>query len=98
MMPQFVIERELPGAGRLSPAELKKLSLKTCQVLDTIGPRIRWLQSYVTGEKMYCIYEAQNEALILRHAALGGFPASRISMITTVIDPIAASSQGQGAA
>lgn len=97
-MPQFVVERDLPGAGRLSPAELKTLSFRTSQALDNIGPRIRWLHSYVTGDKLYCIYEAQTEALILRHAALGGLPATRISMITTVIDPVAAWSQGQGAA
>lgn len=97
-MPQFVVERELPGAGRLSPAELKKLSLKTCQALDAIGPRIRWMHSYVTGDKMYCIYEAQNEALIRRHAAQGGFNTSRIEMIATVIDPVTAWSAGQGAA
>jgi hypothetical protein len=97
-MPTFVVEREVPGAGRLSPAELKKISMKYCQVLDVLGPRIRWLHSYVTGEKLYCIYEAQSEALIRRHAALGGFPAHRISMITTVIDPVAAWSAGQGAA
>ena len=97
-MPQFVVERELHGAGRLSPAELKKLSLRTCQALDTLGPRIRWLHSYVTGDKLYCLYEAQSEALIRRLAALGGFSVSRIEMIATVIDPMAAWSQGQGAA
>jgi hypothetical protein len=97
-MPTFVVERELPGAGRLSPAELKKISKRICQVLDSLGPRIRWMHSYVTGEKLYCIYEAQSETLIRRHAALGGFPASRISAITTVIDPVAAWSEGQGAA
>lgn len=97
-MPQFVVERELPGAGRLSPAELNKLSLKTCRVLDTLGPRIRWLHSYVTGDKLYCVYEAQSETLIRRHAALEGFSVSRIEMIFTVIDPVAAWSAGQGAA
>jgi hypothetical protein len=97
-MPQFVVERELPGAGRLSPAELKKLSLKTCQVLDALGPRIRWMHSYVTGDKLYCLYEAQSETLIRRHAALEGFSVTRIEMISTVIDPVAAWSAGQGAA
>lgn len=97
-MPQFVVEQELPGAGRLSPAELKKLSLRTCQVLDTLGPRIRWLHSYVTGDKLYGLYEAQSETLIRRHAALGGFSVTRIEMISTVIDPVAAWSAGQGAA
>ncbi len=97
-MPTFVVEREIPGAGRLSPAELKRISLRACQVLDALGPRIRWLHSYVTGDKLYCIYEAQTESLIRRHAALGGFPANRISMISTVIDPVSAWSAGQGAA
>jgi Nickel responsive protein SCO4226-like len=97
-MPQFVVERELPGVGRLSPAELKKLSLRWCQALDVLGPRIRWLHSYVTGNRLYCLYEAQTEALIRRHAALGGFTVARIEMISTVIDPVAAWSSGQGAA
>ncbi|HEY7682805.1 MAG TPA: DUF4242 domain-containing protein [Gemmatimonadales bacterium] len=97
-MPRFVVERELPGAGKLSPAELKKISQKCCQVLESMGPRIRWLHSYVTGEKLYCVYEAQSEALIRRHAALGGIPANRISTVTTILDPLAAWSEGQGAA
>jgi Nickel responsive protein SCO4226-like len=94
-MPQFVIERELPGAGRLSPAELRQLALRSCKVLDGLGPAIRWMHSYVTGGKLYCLYEAPSEALILRHAALAGVPITRTA---TVIDPVAAWSQGQGAA
>lgn len=97
-MPQFVIERELPGAGRLSPAELKTICRRFTQVLNTMGPRIRWMHSYVTGDKLYCLYEAESETLIRRHAALGGFPANRIEMITTVVDPVSAWSQAQGAA
>ncbi|HTS88085.1 MAG TPA: DUF4242 domain-containing protein [Gemmatimonadales bacterium] len=97
-MPQFVIERELPGAGRLSPAELNRICRKFTQVLNTMGPRIRWMHSYVTGDKLYCLYEAESESLIRRHAALGGFPANRIELITTVIDPVSAWSQAQGAA
>jgi len=97
-MPTFVVEREIAGAGRLSPTELKQISIRACQVLDTLGPRIRWLHSYVTGEKLYCIYEAPTEALIRRHAAQGGLPVNRISMITTVLDPVAAWSAGSGAA
>jgi hypothetical protein len=97
-MPQFVVERELPGAGRLSPVELKKLCLRSCQALDALGPRIRWLHSYVTGNKLYCLYEAASEALIRRHAAIGGFSVARIEMIATIIDPVAAWSEGQGAA
>ena len=97
-MPQFVVERDLPGAGRLSPAELRRLALRSCRVLEALGPDIRWMHSYVTGGKLYCLYEARNEALILRHAALSGVPANRIELIATVIDPVSARSQGQGAA
>ncbi len=97
-MPQFVIEREIPGAGRLSPAELRRLALCSCKALDALGPSIRWMHSYVTGGRLYCLYEAKSEALILRHAALAGVPVSRIEMVATVIDPVAARSQGQGAA
>ena len=97
-MPQFLIERDVPGAGRLSPLELRRLALRSCRVLDRLGPEIRWMHSYVTGEKLYCLYEAVNEGLILRHAALAGVPVTRIELLATVIDPVAAWSQGQGAA
>lgn len=97
-MPQFVVERDVPGVGRLSPAELRKLALRSCRALDTLGPEIRWMHSYVTGGKLYCLYEARSESLLLRHAALAGVPITRIEMITTVMDPVAAWSQGQGAA
>jgi len=97
-MPQFLVERELPGAGRLSPAELRRLALRSCRVLDSLGPDIRWMHSYVTGDKLYCLYEARSEALIVRHAALAGIPVTRVELIATVIDPVAAWSQGQGAA
>ena len=97
-MPQFLVERELPGAGRLSPLELRQLALRSCKALNTLGPSIRWLHSYVTAGKLYCLYDAQSESLIQRHAALSGVPITRIELIATVIDPVAASSQGQGAA
>ena len=97
-MPQFLVERELPGAGRLSPIELRKLALRSCYALNTLGPSIRWQHSYVTAGKLYCLYDAQSESLIRRHAALTGVPITRIELIATVIDPVAASSQGQGAA
>jgi len=86
-MPKFVIEREIPGAGELSPAELKAISKKSCGVLSSLGPSVHWIQSYVTAEKIYCVYHAADEALIRRHAELGGFPANKISQVTTMIDP-----------
>lgn len=86
-MPKFVIEREIPGAGKLSAAELKAISQKSCGVLSDLGPQIQWQQSYVTGDKIYCVYIAPNEALIREHAKQGGFPANRVSQVATVIDP-----------
>jgi Protein of unknown function (DUF4242) len=85
-MPKYVIEREIPGAGKLSPAELKAISLKSCEVLSSMGPKVTWLQSYVTPDKIYCIYHATDESLVRRHAELGGFPANKISRVTAVID------------
>lgn len=89
-MPKFVIEREIPGAGSLSPAQLQAISQKSCGVLSNLGPSIQWVHSYVTGDKIYCIYIAPNEELVREHATLGGFPANRISQITTIIDPTTA--------
>jgi hypothetical protein len=86
-MPKFVIEREIPGAGNLSAQELKAISQKSCGVLSNLGPQIQWLQSYVTGDKIYCVYIAPNEELVREHAKQGGFPANRISQVATVIDP-----------
>lgn len=83
----FVIERDVPGAGKLSHAELVGLSKKSCAVLDALGPSIQWIHSYVTGDRIYCIYSAPDAALIRRHAELGGFPANRISLVAAVIDP-----------
>jgi hypothetical protein len=85
--PRFVIERDLPGAGRLSAEELRAISAKSCAVLDELGTSIKWIHSYVTGDRIYCIYSAPDEALIRRHAQLGGFPANRISRIAAIIDP-----------
>jgi hypothetical protein len=86
-MPKFVIERELPGAGKMSPAELQGLSQKSCGVLNTMGPKIQWVQSYVTDDKIYCVYIAPDEATVREHATKGGFPANRVSRLATMIDP-----------
>jgi hypothetical protein len=89
-MPQFLIERELPGAGKLSPTELKAISQKSCGVLKQMGPQIQWVHSYVTGDKIYCVYRAPNEAMVREHARQGGFPANRVSEVKSVIDPTTA--------
>jgi hypothetical protein len=89
-MPKFVIEREIPGAGNLSPAELRGISQTSCGVLQQMGPKIQWLHSYVTGDKIYCVYIAPNEEAIREHAQAGGFPANRVSEIKSVIDPTTA--------
>ncbi|OAH99763.1 hypothetical protein A1353_20330 [Methylomonas methanica] len=86
-MPKYIIERDIPGAGQLTQAELQGISQKSCGVLRDMGPRIQWLQSYITGDKVYCIYIAENEQAIREHAEQGGFPANRIEQITTIIDP-----------
>jgi hypothetical protein len=86
-MPKYIIEREIPGAGQLTQTELQGISQKSCGVLRNMGPRIQWLQSYVTGDKVYCIYIADSEQAIREHAEQGGFPANRIEQITTIIDP-----------
>jgi len=86
-MPKFVIEREIPGAGKLSSDELQGISQKSCGVLREMGPRIQWLHSYVTDDKLYCVYIAPDEKAIREHAAKGGFPANRVSRIARVIDP-----------
>jgi len=85
-VPKFVIERDIPGVGKLSPAELKSVSQKSVGVLCSLGPSVQWMQSYVTGDKLYCVYNAKDESLIRRHAELGGFPANRISRVTSIID------------
>ena len=92
-MPKFVIERELPGAGKLSQADLKAISQKSCDVLEKLGPKIQWLHSYVTDDKIYCVYQAENEALIREHAKQGGFPANHVSQVRNVIEPATAELQ-----
>jgi len=89
-MPKYVIERDIPGAGKLTPAELKAISQTSCGVLSKMGPQIQWLQSYVTGDRVYCVYIAPDEAMVREHAAQGGFPANRVSEVTAVIDPTTA--------
>jgi hypothetical protein len=86
-MPKFVIEREIPGAGKLSKAELQAISQKSCGVLSSMGPKIQWIESYVTDDKIYCVYIAPDEATVREHATKGGFPANRVSRIATMIDP-----------
>lgn len=83
----YVVERDVPGAGNLTKEELKSISQTSCRVLSKLGPEIQWVESYVTGDKIYCIYRAASDALIKEHAALGGFPANRISAIASVINP-----------
>jgi hypothetical protein len=89
-MPKFVIEREIPGAGKLSSQELQGISQKSCGVLQQMGPKIQWVESYVTDDKIYCVYIAPDEATVREHAEQGGFPANRVSEIKSVIDPTTA--------
>ena len=89
-MPKYVIEREIPNAGKLSESELQGISQKSCGVLRNLGPQIQWVQSYVTDDKVYCIYIAPNEEMVREHAKQGGFPANRISEVKSVIDPTTA--------
>lgn len=89
-MPKFVIEREIPQAGDLSAEDLQAISQKSCGVLRDMGPQIQWLQSYVTDDKVYCVYIAPDEETVRRHAEQGGFPANRVSEVRTVIDPTTA--------
>ena len=87
---KYVIERDLPGAGKLSTAELQAIARKSNGVLASMGPNIQWVESYVTGDKIYCVYRADSEEAIRKHAQAGGFPANKISRIATVIDPTTA--------
>lgn len=89
-MPKYVIEREIPGAGKLSAQELQAISQKSCGVLNRLGPQIQWVQSYVTGDKVYCVYIAPNEEMVREHARQGGFPANRVSEVASMIDPTTA--------
>ncbi len=89
-MPKYVIEREIPGAGKLSAQELQAISQKSCGVLNQMGPQIQWVHSYVTDDKIYCVYIAPNEEMVREHARQGGFPANRVSAVRSVIDPTTA--------
>lgn len=89
-MPKYVIERNVPNAGKLSPDELQGISQKSCDVLRSMGPEIQWIHSYVTGDKLYCVYIAPNEQSIREHAQRGGFPANQISEVKSIIDPTSA--------
>lgn len=89
-MPRYVIERNIPGAGQLSAAELKAIAQKSCAVLGRMGPQIQWQHSYVTGDKVYCVYIAPNEEAVHEHARQGGFPADSVARVSAVIDPTTA--------
>jgi hypothetical protein len=89
-VPKFLIEREIPGAGNLNTGQLHDVAAKSCGVLHELGPEIQWVQSFVTGDKVYCVYIAPSEQLIREHAERGGFPADKISVIKSVIDPTTA--------
>ncbi|MFU8788834.1 MAG: DUF4242 domain-containing protein [Methylobacter sp.] len=89
-MPKYIIEREIPGAGELAYRELQGISQKSCGILCEMGPKIQWVESYVTDDKIYCVYIAPDEAAVREHAEKGGFPANRISQIRTMIDPTTA--------
>lgn len=89
-MPKYVIERELPGAGKIPPQDLQAISQKSCSVLKGLGPQIQWVQSYVTDDKIYCIYIAPNKEMVLEHAKQGGFPANSVAEVKCMIDPTTA--------
>ena len=89
-MPKYLIERELPGAGQLTRDELMAISQKSCGVLEQLGPQIQWVQSFVTGDKITCIYIAPNAEMVREHARMGGFPANRVEEITSILDPTSA--------
>lgn len=93
-MPKFVIERELPGAGKLSPSELQGISQKSCGVLHELGPQVQWLESFVTDDKIYCVYIAPDAETVREHAKRGGFPANRVSEVRGMIDPTTAERLG----
>lgn len=89
-MPKFLVEREIPGAGKLTPQELQAISQKSCGVLRKMGPQVQWVQSYVTDDTIYCVYLAPDEEAVREHARQGGFPANRVSEVRSVIDPTTA--------
>jgi hypothetical protein len=89
-VPKYLIEREIPGAGQMSASELRAISQRSCAVLRDLGPDVQWIESFVTADKVYCVYIASNEEIIRKHADQGGFPANRISEVKAVIDPASA--------
>ncbi|MCC7232117.1 MAG: DUF4242 domain-containing protein [Bacteroidia bacterium] len=89
-MPKYVIEREIPGAGKLTAEQLKGISQTSCGVINKLGPQIQWVHSYVTKDKIYCVYNAPNEEMVREHARQGGFPANSVSKVSTIIDPVTA--------
>lgn len=89
-MPKYVIEREIPGAGKMTAEQLKGISQTSCGVLSKMGPQIQWVHSYVTGDKIYCIYNAPNEEMVREHARQGGFPANSVAKVSAIIDPVTA--------
>jgi hypothetical protein len=89
-MPKYVIEREIPGAGNISAQDLQAISQKSCSVLNELGPKIQWVQSYVTDNKIYCVYIAPNKEMVIEHAQKGGFPANSVAEVKTMIDPTTA--------
>lgn len=89
-MPKYVIEREIPGAGQLTPEQLKAVSQTSCGVLSKLGPQIQWVHSYVTSDKIYCVYNAPDEEMVREHARQGGFPANSVARVSTIIDPTTA--------
>ena len=89
-MPKYVIERELPGAGKLTAQQLREISQKSNGIIQTLGPKIQWVQTYVTEDKLYCVYNAPSPKLIEEHAKCGGFPANRISQVHSMMDPVTA--------
>ena len=89
-MPKFVIEREIPGAGKLSKEDLHGIAQKSCGVLEQLGPRIQWIESFVTDDKIYCVYVAPDEATVRKHATMGGFPANSVARVRQMIDPTTA--------
>ena len=89
-MPQYLIERNIPGAGKLTASDLQAIAQKSCSVLNHMGPQIQWVHSYVTADQIFCVYRAPNEQMLLEHARQGGFPANKVSEIKTTIDPTTA--------
>ena len=90
LVPKYIIEREIPGAGKLTADQLKSISQTSCGVLSNMGPQIQWVESYVTEDKIYCIYNAPNKEMIVEHAKQGGFPANAVNEVTAIIDPVTA--------